>query len=63
MKRSEIKIGMEVRVKGHQGSARVLHVLRDIPDGVILNKPIGMFRYWNVSDLEPRIRTIKEVKQ
>jgi hypothetical protein len=56
MKRSDAKIGMLVQVKGHRGSARIQHFMREIPDGVVLDKAIAGFKYWNASDIEPSKR-------
>jgi len=45
------KVGAIVRLKGKKRSARVVALLRDIPGGVQLDRPLDGFRYWNLDDL------------
>lgn len=48
----KLKIGDKVRLKNKKKVARIKLLLADIHGGVILNKPLGKFTYWNKKDLE-----------
>lgn len=50
-RRSTLKVGDCVRVRGMKGTASIQSLLTDIPGGVFLDRPIGDFRHWNVDGL------------
>ena len=53
-----LKIGTPGVGRGRRGKAKVRARLNDIRGGVLLESPLGGFRYWNVKDLEQAERTV-----
>ena len=47
-----IRKGTTVRLKRGSGVARAVERLSDIKGGVLLDRPLRGFRYWNVADLK-----------
>ena len=47
-----IRVGDTVRLRGYKRAATVVATLSGIRGGVVLDKPLRGFRYWNVKDLE-----------
>lgn len=56
--RGMMKVGTPVRLKkavspkGKRETATITTKLESIEGGVVLDKPLDGFRYWNVNDLE-----------
>lgn len=51
MTRRPIREGAKVRVPGSRSPRVVVRLLSDVPGGVVLDKPVDGFRYWNVDEL------------
>ena len=52
MKRSErFRVGSIVRLRGYKRQARLESFIRDVPGGVVLDKALGGFHFWNTDAL------------
>lgn len=49
------KVGDKVRVKGYRKQAVIIHIYyaTRFGDGLVLDRPIGGFRQWDIADVRP----------
>ena len=52
MKRKpRFRVGSTVRLRGYKRRAKLERFIRDIPGGVVLDKALGGFHFWNTDAL------------